>query len=183
MRPNIMILIATLFAMTGYPAAAAESVPAPLSASQSGPAALDDAALFDTLAALDNILFTAAFDTCDIAKVRAMTADDLEFYDDRSGLAYASGDAFVADINCLNWTEGNDPQIARRLVPESLTVERLGDWGAMQRGRHQFYLVVPGGEDRLEGDADFIHLWRHDATGWKIARVISHGHRAAVAER
>ncbi|MEH6827240.1 nuclear transport factor 2 family protein [Parasphingorhabdus sp.] len=180
MRPRNMILIATLFAMTGYPAIAAEPVPAPLPARQPGPATLDDAALFDTLATLDSALFTAAFGTCDIARVRALAADDLEFYDDRSGLAYGSGDAFVAGINCLNWTRGNDPQIARRLVPESLTVERLGNWGAMQRGRHQFYLVVPDGEDRLEGDADFIHLWRHDATGWKIARVISYGHRAVV---
>lgn len=182
MRPSILILIATAFAMPGSSAVAAETVAAPLSAGQSGPAALDDAALFDTLAGLDSALFTAAFDTCDIAQVRALAADDLEFYDDRSGLAYSSGDAFVAGINCLNWTKGNDRQIARHLVPESLTAERLGDWGAMQRGRHQFYLVMPDGEERLEGDADFIHLWRHDAAGWKIARVISYGHRAAKAE-
>lgn len=174
MRTGALFLIASALAMPGSAAIAAPP------ASHAAPATLDEAALFDTLAALDSTLFAAAFDSCDTARVRALVADDLEFYDDRSGLAYDSGDSFVAGINCLNWVRGNDPQIARRLVPGSLTVERLGDWGAMQRGRHQFYRVVPGGEDQLEGDADFIHLWRHDASGWKIARVISHGHRAAT---
>lgn len=179
MRPRSLFLIATAFAMPGC--SAANAAPVSLSASPSDLAALDDAGLFEALAELDSVLFNAAFDTCDIRQVRALAADDLEFYDDRSGLAYSSGEAFVAGINCLNWTKGNDPQIARRLVPGSLTVERLGDWGAMQRGRHQFYLVLPDGEVRLEGDADFIHLWRHDPAGWKIARVISYGHRPANA--
>ncbi len=179
MRPRTLFLIATAIAMPGCSAAvAADAAPVSLSA---GPTALDDAGLFATLAELDSALFGAAFGSCDIARVRSLVSDDLEFYDDRSGLTNTSGEEFVQHINCLNWTEGNDPQIARRLVPESLTVERLGDWGAMQRGRHQFYLVVPDGEDRLEGDADFIHLWRYDPAGWKIARVISYGHRPAAA--
>lgn len=181
MRPNIIFLIATAFAMPGCSAAAADAAPVPLSATPSGLAALDDAALFATLAELDSTLFRAAFDSCDIAQIRSLVADDLEFYDDRTGLTYSNGKDFVDQISCLNWTKGNDPKIKRRLVPGSLTVERLGDWGAMQRGRHQFYRVLPDGRDRLEGDADFIHLWHYDPAGWKIARVISYGHRPAAA--
>ena len=181
MRPRTLFLIATALAMPGSSAAiAADSAPSTLSASPSGPVALDGAELFETLAKLDSALFHAAFVSCDIARIRSLVADDLEFYDDRTGLTHSSGKDFVDHVSCLNWTEGNDPKIKRRLLPGSLTVERLGDWGAMQRGRHQFYLVVPDGEDRLEGDADFIHLWRHDATGWKIARVISFGHLPAA---
>ncbi len=179
MRPITPFFLAAALAATAGPGlAAAQDTPTLSDGTPARP--LDDAALFDTIAALDTSLFTAAFFTCDVARVRALVTDDLEFYDDRSGLAYTSGDAFAADINCLHWTQGNDPQIARRLVPGSMTVDRLGDWGAMQRGRHQFYRVVPGGADVLEGDADFIHLWCRDPDGWKIARVISYGHRAAV---
>lgn len=180
MRPiTPFVLAAALAAAAGPGLAAAQDSPAPRAETAAQP--LDDTALFDTIAALDTALFTAAFVSCDVARVRALVTDDLEFYDDRSGLAYTGGDAFTDDINCLHWTQGNDPQIARRLVPGSMTVDRLGDWGAMQRGLHQFYRVVPGGTNVLEGDADFIHLWRRDADGWKIARVISYGHRAAAS--
>jgi hypothetical protein len=46
-------------------------------------------------------------------------------------------------------------------------------YGAVQMGRHVFARKgEPGSEE-----AKFVHLWKREAGGWRLARVLSFDHR------
>lgn len=151
----------------------------PAAIAQTGPDSMSDAQIDAALTATDHAMFEATFDTCDLDRVRSLITDDVEFYHDRSGLEITDADSFMAQINCLNWTQGDDPQIRRVLEPGSLTSRRLGDYGAMQTGRHSFYMVHDDGSEQLLETANFIHIWRYTPEGWQIARIISYDHHEA----
>lgn len=151
----------------------------PAALAQTGPETMSDAQIDAELMAMDSAMFGAAFETCDLDRVRSLVTEDVEFYHDKSGLMLTDADAFVDQINCLNWTQGDAPQIRRVLEPGSLTSHRIGDFGAMQMGRHSFHLVREDGSDQLLETGDFIHLWRYSPEGWQIARIISYDHRDA----
>lgn len=139
-----------------------------------GPVA--DVALIQELADLDSQLFTAAFDSCDIGLIDRLIADDLEFYHDKAGLSYGSGDEFLADVNCLGREEG-DPVFARSLIPGTLMTYQIGEDYALQTGRHEFYQVMEDAPDILRETAPFIHLWHRAGPSWELFRVISYDHR------
>jgi hypothetical protein len=122
--------------------------------------------LFDELARMDAQLFEAAFVTCDADKFRAIFTDDAEFYHDRTGLAV--GDAARTMKSCPR-----DNGVTRSLVPGSLEVFPMNDYGAIQMGRHVFARKgEPGSEV-----ARFVHLWKQDKGVWRLARVLSFDHR------
>lgn len=129
------------------------------------------------LAVLDARLFRAAFEECDMAVVKDLLSDDLEFYHDRDGLSYTSGDAFVADVakDCATGASGGK----RVLVSGSMTTHMIGDFGAMQMGRHEFHEILADGSSIAREKGVFIHMWKRtadNAAGWKITRVISYDH-------
>ena len=125
--------------------------------------------LFDDLARMDRALFDAAFVTCDTAAFRAIFTDDAEFYHDRTGLAV--GEDARTMKSCPR-----DNGVTRTLVPGSLEVYPLNDYGAIQMGRHRFARAgEPGSEE-----AKFVHVWKREGTTWKLARVLSFDHRPAT---
>ncbi|HYD81548.1 MAG TPA: nuclear transport factor 2 family protein [Paucimonas sp.] len=122
--------------------------------------------LYDELARMDNELFEAAFVTCDADKFRAIFTEDAEFYHDRTGASY--GD----DVRTLKSCP-RDNGVTRTLVPGSLEVYPMKDYGAIQIGRHTFTRAgEPGSEI-----AQFVHLWKREGDTWKLARVLSFDHR------
>ncbi|WP_339745799.1 nuclear transport factor 2 family protein [uncultured Maricaulis sp.] len=167
------MLAAFGLALTSACAAVAQTSPE----SQTGPESMTEAEINTELTALDHAMFEATFDTCDLDRIRSLITDDVEFYHDRSGLEITDADSFMAQVNCLNWTQGDDPQIRRVLEPGSLTSRRLGNYGAMQTGRHSFYMVHDDGSEQLLETANFIHIWRYSPDGWRIARIISYDHQ------
>lgn len=128
--------------------------------------------LFDELARMDGELFQAAFVTCDAAKFRALFTDDAEFYHDRTGASF--GDAARTMKSCPR-----DDGVTRTLVPGSLEVYPMQGYGAIQIGRHVFARKgEPGSEV-----AQFVHLWKREGGGWRLARVLSFDHRPSVQLR
>lgn len=126
--------------------------------------------LHDELAAMDARLFQAAFVTCDAAAFRALFTEDAEFYHDKTGASV--GDAARTLKSCPH-----DNGVTRTLVPGSLEVYPMQGYGAVQIGRHVFARAgEPGAEE-----ARFVHLWKSDATGWRLARVLSFDHRPAAS--
>ncbi|WP_430413918.1 nuclear transport factor 2 family protein [Parasphingorhabdus sp.] len=122
---------------------------------------------------LDAKLFAAAFETCEMDVVTGLLADDLEFYHDRDGLSYTTADAFIADVkrDC-----GGGKRV---LVEDSLTTHMIGDFGAMQHGRHEFHQVMPDGSSIAREKGVFMHMWKRDddaPSGWKVSRIISYDH-------
>jgi hypothetical protein len=128
--------------------------------------------LFDTISALDTEVF-AAFNTCsDPAKLdkhAGFFAPDVEFYHDTGGVTWTR-DAMIA--NTGRYVCGH---FRRELIPGTLEVFPIKDFGAIARGSHRFCQFDSG---QCEGMADFTIVWRLQDGRWSITRVLSYAHRA-----
>lgn len=135
--------------------------------------------LYDEIAAMDAKLFAAVFNTCDIAALATMVTDDFEFFHDKDGLSSTSGAQFVKAIEgiCERQKTGEDYRARRELVPGSMQVYPLNNYGAVEVGKHRFYQLLPGQPEKLVEVSLFTQVWRKDKTGWKLARVLSYNHK------
>lgn len=139
---------------------------ATLAAAASAQAPSHPDALFDELARMDSELFDAAFVACDADRFRKVFADDAEFYHDRTGASFGE------DVRTLKSCP-RENGVTRTLVPGSLEVYPMQGYGAVQVGRHVFARKgEPGSET-----ARFVHLWKREGDGWRLARVLSFDHR------
>ena len=137
-------------------------------------------ALEAAIAERDADLFALVFDRCDPARLRGMLTDDFEMYHDRDGVVARSADAFVADYARECAARTPDGWRSRRaLVRESLVVDPVPSFGAIEDGEHLFYERKGEGPEHLAGRAHFTHVWALTPEGWKLARVLSFSHRAA----
>jgi hypothetical protein len=148
---------------SGSPAASAAHAPA-------APAASADA-LFDKISALDSAVFDA-FNHCSIPaqlqKHASYFAPDVEFYHDTGGVTWTRKEM-------IERTQKNVcGHFRRELVPGTLKVFPIKDFGAIEQGVHRFCQFKTGA---CEGMADFVVVWRHQGDAWQITRVLSYGHR------
>ena len=125
-------------------------------------------ALRDEIAAADSALFDA-FNRRDLAKLMSLFTRDLEFYQDNEGVAN-----YARTKKDFGQMFGQAAPIRRELVPGSLEVFPIKNYGAMEVGRHRF-CHVENGRDEC-GTFSFVHIWRRTDRGWQIARAISYGH-------
>ncbi|MEK6542031.1 MAG: nuclear transport factor 2 family protein [Pseudomonadota bacterium] len=141
----------------------------------------DGAALTDAIRARDAEFFDVFFDGCEPERVRAMLTDDFEMYHDRAGVVATSADPFVADyaVQCTARLQPDAWRSRRELVAESLLVNPVPGFGAIEQGDHLFYERRGDGPERLAGRAHFVQLWQLTGDGWKLARVFSYAHAAA----
>jgi len=94
-----------------------------------------------------------AYNHCDLEKLGSLLADDLEFYHDKSGLT-SGRQALVEGVK--NNICG---KVTRELVPGTLEVYPIANYGAVEIGVHRFH--HPGHENTESvGEAQFIHLWQ-----------------------
>jgi hypothetical protein len=124
--------------------------------------------LRDTIVAADSTLF-AAFNRRDLVKLRSFFTRDLEFYQDNEGV-----ENHAQTMRDFSQMFAQPASIRRELVPGSLEVYPIKNYGAMEVGRHRF-CHVENGEDNC-GTFSFVHIWQKTKLGWKIARVVSYGH-------
>ena len=141
----------------------------------------DGAALTEEIRAADSELFGLFFTGCDPEKLRAMVSETLEFYHDKGGLTASSGADFVAQYaqSCEAKKAPDAWRSRRELVPESLHVDPVPGFGAMQVGEHLFYERKGDGPEKLAGRAGFAMVWQWDKGAWKLHRVLSYGHQPA----
>ena len=122
------------------------------------------------------------FEGCDPPRLRAMLADDLEFYHDKNGFAYRNADQMTADYAkaCAARAKPGEWRLRRELVRSSLRVDPVPGWGAMEAGDHQFYeRHGVKGKERLSGKAAFAMVWALGSDGkWRLSRVLSYAHAA-----
>ncbi len=141
-------------------------------ASPAGPPAGTQGPLFDQIAALDAAAF-AAFNQCatpgQLQKHAEYFSESVEFYHDNGGVTWNRQDMLA---NTEKYVCGN---FRRELVPGSLRVYPIKDFGAIAQGVHQFCQFKTG---RCEGAADFVIVWRQQGERWVMTRVLSYGHRA-----
>jgi hypothetical protein len=138
-----------------------------VAAAQTTPADSDQQT-FRTIAALDKQMFDA-IDRCDMQTFATFWDDNVEFYHDKDGL-------MSGRENLVNAIKNNlCGKVKRELVPGTLDVHTLNNYGAVEIGVHRF--LHPYQQDHGEvGEARFIHLWQLKDGKWKVTRVISYDH-------
>ena len=160
--------------------AAAQAAPAP-------PVVIPDRpALTEQIAAADAKLFDLMFvKACDPPRIRALIADDIEFYHDKAGVTARSADEFMAGYlkSCKGREVPTGWRSRRELVASSLTVDPVPGHGAMEAGEHLFYERKGDSPEQLAGRARFAMVWKRDGSAWKLSRVLSFAHAPASASR
>ena len=148
-----------------------------LSAQTAGPVPTKE--LHDEIAAYDQKLFGAVFDTCDTQALAGLVTDDFEMYHDKGGLVSTSGAQFVENIRgmCERQKTGVDYRARRELVEGTLEVYPLNNYGAVEVGVHRFYKKTPGQPDKLVEISKLTQVWKKEPGGWKLARVLSYDHK------
>jgi hypothetical protein len=80
---------------------------------------------------------------------------------------------------CKRQEEGVDFLSTRKLVPETMKVYPLNNYGAIQTGAHRFYAIQKGKPARLTETAQFTQVWKEENGQWRLARVLSYDHQLA----
>ena len=124
--------------------------------------------LYKEIAHMDSVMF-AAFNNRDLETFKTLFTEDLEFYHDKGGLT-----GYSQTINFLKTTAQNNNGLRRELVPGSLEVYPIKDYGAIEIGSHKFCHLENGKQDC--GTFKFVHVWKKTGNDWKVSRVISYGH-------
>lgn len=115
---------------------------------------------------MDSLLFDVAFNQCDASLFKKIIADDIEFYDDRFGLNTSKGN----EIKSLSEKCAGTEKLTRKL--DSTTIDKLGDFGAVQLGEHTFLVNnIPVGTGK------FIHIWERKDENWILKRIVSYEHK------
>lgn len=125
-------------------------------------------ALHEAIASMDSALFDA-FNRKDLDGVMVHFTKDLEFYHDKGGLMNYEG-----NLQASRRLFETNKTLRRTLVPGSLQVWPIKDYGAIQTGEHRF-CQGPEGKDDC-GVFKFLHIWKRVDGGWKLTRVVSYGH-------
>ena len=127
-----------------------------------------DISLFNQIAHMDSVLFNA-FNNRDVETFRNLFTADLEFYHDKGGLT-----GYEYTIQSLKNTAARNDGLKRELMPATLEVYPIKDYGAIQIGTHRFCHIENGKQDC--GTFKFVHVWKKMGDEWKITRVVSYDH-------
>jgi len=120
--------------------------------------------------------FWDAYNRCDVPNMSKFMTDDVEFYHDIHGLT-STKVAMVATLR--DGLCGGSQKVRREAAEGTINIYPLKSFGAVISGDHYFYLTENGNPERLTGVAKFTHIWKEEADGWKMSRVISYDHKEA----
>jgi ketosteroid isomerase-like protein len=130
--------------------------------------AQEEKALYKEIEAMDKTLFDA-FNREDADAMSGLFSPDLEFFHDTGGV-----NNYEQNLQAFRTLFARHMHLHRELVPASMQVYPVKDYGAIQTGEHQFCHIENGKNDCAI--FKFLHIWKRDASGWKLARIVSYGH-------
>ena len=125
-------------------------------------------ALYNEIARMDSIMF-AAFNRQDMDTFKAMFTTDLEWYQDNDGKI-----PYETVFSNFETNFHREYKLTRTLVPGTLEVYPIKNYGAIEIGTHQFRHIENGKEET--GNFKFVMIWKLEDGKWKISRVISFDH-------
>lgn len=123
-----------------------------------------DLELYNNIASMDSVFFNA-YNNCNMEKQEEIYSEDIEFFHDIGGLSTSKKEILESTKNNIC------DKITRTLVPGSLEVYPIKNYGAVEMGYHKFF-------NNQEPNAQstpmrFIIIWKNDHDSWKIKKVIS----------
>lgn len=130
---------------------------------------------------IQDSLFWQHFNNCQVDDLGRFFTNDIEFYHDKNGPTQGL-DTFLA-ASRRNLCSNSNFRLRRESVPGSIKIFPMKNgemlYGAILSGQHVFYVLESGKEPRLDGLAQFTHLWLKTESGWKMSRVLSYDHGPA----
>ena len=126
--------------------------------------------------ARDAELFDVLFIQCAPDRMRAIVAEDMEFYHDKDGQVPIADFLSGYAKNCVERQKPDSWRSRREVVAGTMTVDPVPGLGAIQAGEHVFYERKGDGPEKLAGRARYAQLWRLTPSGWRLARVFSYAH-------
>lgn len=127
-----------------------------------------DQSLRVEIARMDSLLF-AALNAGDLTRLGTFFAPDLEFYQDNEGL-----ENYAQTMKDFQEMLHQPSRIRRELVPGSLEVYPIKNYGAIEVGLHRFCHEENG---RTEcGTFKFLHVWQKTGKTWRLSRIVSYAH-------
>ena len=127
--------------------------------------------LFVEIAHMDSVMFDA-FNAHDLDKLMSTFDSSLEFYHDSGGLSdFGQNQVQLKDLFERNKTTG----LRRDLVPGSMEVYPIKNYGAIETGLHRF--CHEENEKQDCGTFKFLHIWQKKNGQWKVTRVASYDHK------
>ena len=135
--------------------------------------ALPSSELYKKIAELDGKLFDA-FNACDTATMRDLMEPGVEFYQDNDTTTYSREQLEPSFQDRCG--ANNVSKLRREIIPGSLEIYVLRDYGALEIARHNFFMMENGKKGKLAASPKLIFIWRNDHGHWAVSRVISYGH-------
>jgi hypothetical protein len=120
--------------------------------------------LYNKIVHMDSVLFNA-YNTCDLETQGKIFSDNLEFYHDKGGLTTSKTDLLDAIKRNICG------KVTRVLVPGSIEVYPIANFGAVEIGLHRFINHQEG--NSLSKPDKFICVWKQTGDTWQVTRVIS----------
>jgi len=117
---------------------------------------------------MDSIIF-AAFNTQNMKTFQSLFTKDLEWFQDNGGLI-----SYKTVFENFANTFKKPFKLTRQLVPGTLEVHPVKDYGAIEIGVHEFRHIENGKEET--GTFKFLMIWQKKNGQWKISRVVSYDH-------
>lgn len=124
----------------------------------------DSKELHDTIVKMDSIFFEA-YNTCKMDVQTAFYSDSIEFYHDKGGLSTSKPDILEGTRKYVCG------KVTRQLIPGSIEVYPIKDFGAIELGQHKFFNnQEPNAPQHI---SRFMIFWKKTGNGWKIMKVVS----------
>lgn len=123
-----------------------------------------DTIIFSEIESMDKVFFDA-YNSCDLKKQDSIYSDTIEFFHDKGGL-------MTSKEEIIQGTKKNIcNKVTRHLVPRSIEVYPINNYGAVEIGFHSFYNnLEPTAKSK---PSKFIIIWKKENQNWKITKVIS----------
>ena len=130
-------------------------------------AAAEPDPLTTTVTGLDQGVFEA-YNHCDLETFGRFFDPGVAFFHDTGGATF---DRQTVLDNTQKYICG---KVRRELIPSTLRVYPIKDYGAIEEGEHRFCELATG---KCEGIAKFVIVWARRGDDWRITHVLSYGHR------
>ena len=125
----------------------------------------DSKELYNNIVHMDSVLF-GAYNVCNLPTMADCFSEDIEFYHDKGGLMTNKDSIMAATKKYICG------KVTRVLVPGSIEVYPIANYGAIEMGQHYFINNQEPKPDHTSV-VKFVHTWKNEDGKWRLTRVIS----------
>jgi ketosteroid isomerase-like protein len=131
-------------------------------------AAQTSGSLYNEIAQLDSLQFDA-FNTRNLDHLMNYFDKSLELYQDNTGVRnYDQTKQAFGNLFKMSYV------LTRKLVPGSMEVYPIKDYGAIETGQHHFSHIENG--QQQVSTYKFMQIWQKKDGIWRVTREMTYGH-------